>query len=337
MELVRWLNAIDPALAPAGLDNRLRTIGRAATSIQAAFAESQRRPPRAQMLGDATGRIFVAWSQPPHTTEPWRGVVISADRAQAMFTATLGPLLEGEPFRAALRDRTSVLWGEVPDLTQARATALESIPEWTLTFSDAIESRATTADRVLNYARIAFPILVLACGLVMTAWIVRRELALAELQSTFVAAVTHEFKSPITSVRLLLERITGGRIAAGDSPQRYYTAIAQETDRLDSLVNRLLEAQKLQSGRKDVTRSDRRPSMPSCEKSWTACARKPTRGRSRWACEPKGRFHRWPSTPSQCPTPSAICSTTRSVLARAGTRGRLARRQRWSRRADGGR
>jgi signal transduction histidine kinase len=104
--------------------------------------------------------------------------------------------------------------------------------------------------RLLNYARVVFPIVVLACGLVMTAWIRRRELALTELQSTFVAAVTHEFKSPITSIRLLMERITSGRIAAGDSPTRYYAAIGAETDRLEGLVNRLLEAQKLQSGQK---------------------------------------------------------------------------------------
>ncbi len=85
----------------------------------------------------------------------------------------------------------------------------------------------------------------------MTVWIVRREIALTSLQSAFVAAVTHEFKSPITSIRLLLERITSGRMAPGDAPDRYFAAIDAETDRLERLVNRLLEARKLQDGQRD--------------------------------------------------------------------------------------
>jgi signal transduction histidine kinase len=118
-------------------------------------------------------------------------------------------------------------------------------------FTDVQPTPTMSPRRLLNYARVVFPIVVLACGLLMTAWIMRRELALTELQSTFVAAVTHEFKSPITSIRLLMERITSGRIASGDSPARYYAAIGAETKRLESLVNRLLESQKLQSGQRE--------------------------------------------------------------------------------------
>jgi signal transduction histidine kinase len=100
--------------------------------------------------------------------------------------------------------------------------------------------------RVLEYGRVVLPMVVLAFGLLMTVWIVRREIALTSFQSGFVAAVTHEFKSPITSIRLLLERITSGRMAPGDTPDRYFDAIGAEADRLERLVNRLLEARKLQ-------------------------------------------------------------------------------------------
>jgi signal transduction histidine kinase len=125
------------------------------------------------------------------------------------------------------------------------------MPEWALQFGAARPLPATDWKRVLNYARVAFPIVVLACGVLMTARIVRRELALASMQAAFVASVTHEFKSPITSIRLLMERIAGGRLAAGDSPQRYFEAIAAETGRLEGLVNRLFEAQKVQTGQRE--------------------------------------------------------------------------------------
>ena len=78
-------------------------------------------------------------------------------------------------------------------------------------------------------------------------------MALARLQSTFLAAVTHEFKSPLTAIRLLMERVTGGRLS-GDGAARYYTAMASEIDRLEGLVNRLLDTQRLHTGRKQYAR-----------------------------------------------------------------------------------
>ena len=55
-------------------------------------------------------------------------------------------------------------------------------------------------------------------------------------------------KSPVTSIRLLTERIAGGRFTDADAPQTYCAAIDAEAVRLESLVNRLLEAQQLQRG-----------------------------------------------------------------------------------------
>jgi signal transduction histidine kinase len=81
--------------------------------------------------------------------------------------------------------------------------------------------------------------------------LVRREVALARRQAEFTAAVTHEFKSPITSMRLLMERIASGRLAAGPALDQYHAAITKETDRLDGLVNRLLDTQQIQAGRRN--------------------------------------------------------------------------------------
>jgi signal transduction histidine kinase len=91
------------------------------------------------------------------------------------------------------------------------------------------------------------PILLLVVGITMTVRVVREEMALNQMQSKFIAAVSHELKSPITGIRLLMERIEKGRLQTPEAAQEYYTAIGRETDRLETLVNRLLETQKLQS------------------------------------------------------------------------------------------
>ena len=48
---------------------------------------------------------------------------------------------------------------------------------------------------------------------------------LAPLQSEFVAAVTHEFKSPITSIRLLMERLKGKVLIDIQTARRLFTLI----------------------------------------------------------------------------------------------------------------
>ncbi len=250
-ELRRWLMEGGSGGINLGPDERLSAIGDTAALIARSFDESQRVPPRAQVVRTGRERTLLVWTRPTQASMPWSGVAIRPERAETLFAAAIAPLLKDQPFRAALRDQYSVLWGNVSlNANPDNLHPLQSIPGWTLAFADIQRPFATSSHQLLNYARVVFPVVVLACGLVMTAWIRRRELALTELQSTFVAAVTHEFKSPITSIRLLMERITSGRIAAGDSQARYYGAIGAETDRLEGLVNRLLEAQKLQCGQK---------------------------------------------------------------------------------------
>ena len=84
----------------------------------------------------------------------------------------------------------------------------------------------------------------------MTARVVRREVELGRIQNDFIAAVSHEFKSPIASIRLLMERITTGRLRTPESASEYYAAISREAVRLERLVNRLLEWQQIQAGHK---------------------------------------------------------------------------------------
>ena len=147
--------------------------------------------------------------------------------------------------------RDSVWGSPAADLDQPRV-ALQSLPDWALTLTGQTTGMANVKrfQQMLNYARVVVPLIVLACGLIMTVSIMRRELVLARVQSTFLSAVTHEFKSPITAIRLLMERVSSGHLAAGNDPARYYHAVGVEIDRLENLVNRLLDAQRLQSGRK---------------------------------------------------------------------------------------
>jgi signal transduction histidine kinase len=79
---------------------------------------------------------------------------------------------------------------------------------------------------------------------------VSRELQVAQLQSDFVSAVSHEFRSPLTSLSGISELLVSGRLV--DEPRRSqaYAYLERETGRLQRLVEDLLDFGRMESGRK---------------------------------------------------------------------------------------
>jgi signal transduction histidine kinase len=77
---------------------------------------------------------------------------------------------------------------------------------------------------------------------------IRREAGVARLQSDFVAAVSHEFRSPLTTVRQMAEMLEMGRITNEERRQSYYRMLASEAARLQHLVETLLNFGRLEAG-----------------------------------------------------------------------------------------
>jgi signal transduction histidine kinase len=66
-------------------------------------------------------------------------------------------------------------------------------------------------------------------------------LRVGRLQSDFVAAVSHEFRSPLTSLRQIAELLQSKRFTSEDQKRRSYDLLASEADRLGRLVEGLLD------------------------------------------------------------------------------------------------
>jgi signal transduction histidine kinase len=77
---------------------------------------------------------------------------------------------------------------------------------------------------------------------------VSRELEVARLQSDFVAAVSHEFRTPLTSLRQLAELLSSGRVTSEDRRARYYEIMERESGRLHRLVESLLDFGRMEAG-----------------------------------------------------------------------------------------
>ncbi len=90
---------------------------------------------------------------------------------------------------------------------------------------------------------------VLALGLLATIRGAARERELARLKSDFVSTVSHELKTPLTSIRMFAEMLEQG-VAQGDPAKmaRYHGVIVQESQRLGLLIANLLDYAQIEKG-----------------------------------------------------------------------------------------
>jgi signal transduction histidine kinase len=98
--------------------------------------------------------------------------------------------------------------------------------------------------------------LALALGLGLLAMIrgAARARELAQLKSDFVSTVSHELKTPLTSIRMFAEMLEQG-VAKGDPAkmQRYHGVIVQESQRLGLLIANLLDYAQIEKGTRRYT------------------------------------------------------------------------------------
>jgi two-component system phosphate regulon sensor histidine kinase PhoR len=80
--------------------------------------------------------------------------------------------------------------------------------------------------------------------------VLRREARLARLQTDFVNKVSHDLRTPLTSIRMFVETLQLGRLTDPNRQQEALEIIAEETERLSGLINRLLDWARMESGRR---------------------------------------------------------------------------------------
>ena len=96
-------------------------------------------------------------------------------------------------------------------------------------------------------------VVVLGAGLLAGYFLIRdvhREAETAAMRSHFVASVSHELKTPLTSIRAHAETLLMGRAAGPEMTADYLTTIVSESERLTRLVDSVLDFSRIEQGRK---------------------------------------------------------------------------------------
>jgi signal transduction histidine kinase len=86
--------------------------------------------------------------------------------------------------------------------------------------------------------------LVLCGGFLLMDRLGRKQIALTRQQQDFVSAVSHELKTPLTSIRMYAEMLREGWADEGRK-RTYYAFICEESERLTRLINNVLQLARL--------------------------------------------------------------------------------------------
>ncbi len=86
-------------------------------------------------------------------------------------------------------------------------------------------------------------------GVLFTVITIKKERELTRMRRDLIANVSHELKTPITSIRAMTEVLHDGMLKDQEAKHRFSAKIIEETDRLEHLVLDILELSKLQSNR----------------------------------------------------------------------------------------
>lgn len=215
-------------------------------------------------IAEATEQLWLEWSErrlAPNGRRPlrlrdasllacWR----SAPDRLALWLAPPGELLKtvaNDTVTLALSDADGTVSGILRSggLKTTRSPTDTRLP-WTLHAQMTVSAQPDAGlTRGQLIALVLGVILVfLVAGSYFVARAIKREMDLARLQSDFVSAVSHEFRTPLAGMRQLAELLAAGRVRNDERRQHYYESLAGESRRLQRLVENLLDFGRLQAG-----------------------------------------------------------------------------------------
>lgn len=192
--------------------------------------------------------------------------VLGVELELAALIARLGAALPGETGAsegfALLDERGRVMHqvGFVPRDQLGLAeipVANEALRDWkVVAYVDApLGQRSTGAGFfVLGSVLVGILLVAILAGGSLLFWQARRSAAEAAHKTSFVANVSHEFKTPLTTIRLYAELLENGRVADPERRADYLRTIGRETQRLARLVGNVLDFSRLEQGRKKFVR-----------------------------------------------------------------------------------
>lgn len=139
--------------------------------------------------------------------------------------------------------------GQTPALTDFFA---ENFPSWRVeVFQDESAAKGVPLIRNIFFWTILALLIIVFFGSGLIIRTIIQEVNLLNLKSEFIASVSHEFKTPLTAMGAILERLLSNEVEDPKKAQEYYRTLSHDSERLKRLVKNVLDFTKIEDGKKE--------------------------------------------------------------------------------------
>lgn len=147
----------------------------------------------------------------------------------------------------------SVLMGSIPDsaaiITQVN---VGQNLQWELTLyeKDMKEIRQESKHKMyLMYGLLLFSLITVLFGMFFMFRFIIQEHKLLAMKANFLSSVSHELKTPLTSIKMFAETMARGRVQKTEKVQEYSALIGKEATRLENLIGAILNYTRMEHGK----------------------------------------------------------------------------------------
>ena len=95
-----------------------------------------------------------------------------------------------------------------------------------------------------------FTLIILVAGFYLLISNIYTSIKIRQMKEDFIASVSHELKTPLAAIKMFTETLSMGRVSKKAEVADYYQTIIRETDRLTRFINKILDFQKIEKGKK---------------------------------------------------------------------------------------
>jgi len=129
----------------------------------------------------------------------------------------------------------------------------EALPHWEVAIYLLNPTKLAKSAATLRLT-LGLLVALLVCAIAVGSWLIvsdlTRQLTLARQKTDFVSNVSHELKTPLTSIRMFAELLADGRIPDPGKQRSYLQIITAESARLTRLINNVLDFARMERGEK---------------------------------------------------------------------------------------
>lgn len=155
------------------------------------------------------------------------------------------------PFVITDKEERKILGKDLDSASVVSQTLLSEPLGWEMTLyeKDTQDIQKETRHRMfLMYGLMLFALITVIFGSVFMFRFITQERKLLSMKANFLSSVSHELKTPLTSIKMFSEMMARGRVQKVEKIQEYSTLIGKEASRLENLIGAILNYTRMEHG-----------------------------------------------------------------------------------------